>query len=378
MRGTRKSPLEQPDFLQSLVDALKKELANEDLDADRRATLQSLLDNLESFRPANPEQDSTRESEDGNDDPDHQAVVPETTADTWTVNGTVKDKVGNPLSGVTIRVASGMGSLRRTGEAVTDETGQYSVTFGPGYMTTAENGQGVGVQAASVYAMLDGYVEANLCRQGDRLMADRMPTENTAWGPLAEIEGKLIVKGKPVTIHFVMKQAAKIDGFLVDQDGRPLQRRSLSITGPDLPPSSSVYEQVYTDLDGRFTFNNVPTDFEWQIELDERRIPASLLTPGFRLKDARPVWWQLTADFDERDPSLTSETMTEEMVREAEDGLSKFRQTCLVQGQAVSEEQLQDLKWGDVSRGLQAALDIRGQSTVAPGDLVDLQLLVRM
>ena len=290
LRNTSEYKIPPKELPKLLIKSIKKELENGNVEPDRRTSLQSILKSLQNQvddssedLPPNSNRDKTEKppsTDESLQSPRHPQEKPMNAAnpkelpsnpesETWSINGTIKSPNGDPLPGVKVWASTGIGSLRRTGEAVTDDNGKYEFTFTPGMLFFTPNDStkpGADVQAATIFASLDGHSEANLCRQGDRLMADVMPTEDTAWGTVDQIRDKLILKGQPVTIDFVMKPAASIEGFLVDQDGHLLQRCSLSITGPELPPSSSVYEQVHTDLDGRFEFATVPVDKQWQWE----------------------------------------------------------------------------------------------------------------
>jgi hypothetical protein len=307
----------------------------------------------------------------------HADGLNQTASREWTVQGTVTDEDGRPLDGVRIHAAAGMGSLQRTGETVTDASGRYALEFGPGFRRLGDNGDPVGVQAAIIFASLDGYSEVNLCRQGDRLMAASMPETDTAWGSVDQIRDKLILPDQQVRIDFVMRPAATLRGFLSDAQGNPLQRRLLSLSGPELPPASSVYEQTHTDLDGGFELAGIPLDRTWHIEF---RIPGSrreLATPAFTLRQPGNSLWKLTADLAASPPQLRYQPLTDEQARDLARRQAARASREPLCGSQPPQGERPPLQWGPENAGLQAALTSLQGWAVKPGELIDLQLLIR-
>ena len=293
--------------------------------------------------------------------------------DTWSVQGTITNPQGEPLPGVSVRVATGMASLQVTGEAVTDTQGTYRVSFAPGFRVQSEGEDHVGVQAATVFASLDGYSEANLCRQGDRLMAIRMPEGDTAWGKLGDVRKKMILRGRPVTIDFVLIPAAGIAGYLVNEQGNSLQRVSLSLTGPELPPSSSVYRQVYTDMRGRFQLPNVPTGKTWNFEAYSRHI-GTTLSPDFTLEKPEDQTWLMTLDTSTDPHALRFKLLSQVESAALESKLGSA--PVIVPGQTLGQAEWHDVNWGKSSNGLQAAWRMNSHLLQA-GDRVACELLIR-
>lgn len=328
----------------------------------------------------NPVQTEVTEQEESAPEKDQAST--ETDELTWTVTGTVKTESGDPLKGVNVWASTGMGSLRRSGEAVTDEHGKYSLTFFPGFWQYTPNDftrSKAPVQAASIFASLPGYTEVNLCRQGDRLMADEVPAEDTAWGSVEDVKKKLIVKGKPQTIDFVMKPAARIEGYVVDQNNNLMQRYSLSLTGPELPPSSNVYSQIYTDLNGKFVFEEVPVGKKWQFDLALARLHADLFSGEFELTEASTTKWLLKYSQRGEGPSLSVEPLSDEMEEMISAKIRESEASRNVRGTRPAEEQAEseNLQWGDPSEGLQAALDLRNATSAENGGFLDLHLVIR-
>lgn len=176
-------------------------------------------------------------------------------AERWpfAVEGMVRDGDGRAMDGVQIHVHAGIGSLKQTGQGVSNEQGQFLVRFLPGIYAQG----GVVAQPAVVYAHKRGYYEANLSRQGDLTMADRPPL------PGEEDGVKVVVPGQPYRLEFTMLPAARVEGELVDVAGQPLVGRQLWLDGEQLPPASSVLASGKTDEQGRFLFHDVPLKRFW-------------------------------------------------------------------------------------------------------------------
>ncbi len=185
----------------------------------------------------------------------------------WAVEGVVTVH-GQPLEGVKIRAACGMGTLRSTMPVTSDSDGRYLLRFGPGMMIkNEETGEwGAGVQVASIFASKDGYAEENLGRQGGLLMADEMPEDESRWD-----KKRIILPGKPYRLDFTMVPRATIKGQLVDEDGNPLPETRIYLDGDKLPPSSSVYRVTTTDAEGRFQFDDIASGFAWWFELSDSK-----------------------------------------------------------------------------------------------------------
>ena len=183
---------------------------------------------------------------------------PEQEKPVWSAQGRVVDRDGNPMSGVKVSAATGWGSLRRAGEAVTDQDGRYEFTFGRGLFFADENS--TQFQVATFFASKDGYFEKNLCRQGDLRMALQIPDDVKDPKQRAAI----VLPGKPRSINFVMLPAVKLAGRVIDENGQPLAGFGVSLKGDDMPPSSSVAGSAKTNEDGRFEMNSLPTGFEYQ------------------------------------------------------------------------------------------------------------------
>jgi hypothetical protein len=184
----------------------------------------------------------------------------------WVALGRVTDVEGKPLPGVEVRAHCGMGSLRMTGNTTTDADGRYELRFGPGIFMPKENK--VQLQAATISVHRPGYFEKNLHRQGDRLAAYTLEgVEFPVWGK--KDKDAVFLPGEPKEINFVMLPAAKASGTLVDEDGKPLTGYRMSLTGDELPPSSSALASGgKTDENGRFEFRDIPTGYRFQILIE--------------------------------------------------------------------------------------------------------------
>ncbi len=177
----------------------------------------------------------------------------------WSASGRVTDGEGNPIAGATVRAHCGTGTLHETGSTTTDADGQYKLSFGPGIHKDDD----VNLQAATISVHFVGHFEKNMHRQGDLLAANKLPKGAIDWG--GKKPEDVFLPDKPKTIDFVMLPAARFRGTVVDQDGKKLSDIRISLTGDELPPSSSVVTQTRSDDEGSFAIDNVPTGFKFQI-----------------------------------------------------------------------------------------------------------------
>ncbi|HVY71622.1 MAG TPA: hypothetical protein VHH73_16945, partial [Verrucomicrobiae bacterium] len=158
----------------------------------------------------------------------------------------------------------GVGTLLPTGKAESGPDGHYVLRFHAGVRMGrlfGENG-GTGLQAATISPAKPGYFDANLNRQGDLLMADRLPAsgENGGW---KGDTNRVVLPRQPRELNFVMLPAATIEGRLLDGEGKPLGGQNIWLTGDRLPPSSSVLDCASTGPDGTFHFAQVPAIGHW-------------------------------------------------------------------------------------------------------------------
>jgi protocatechuate 3,4-dioxygenase beta subunit len=168
----------------------------------------------------------------------------------YTVSGAVNDAEGDPMAGVTVRVAAGTGTLLPVGLTTTTADGRYTMPFGPGAGVS-----GSVPQAAIVTAHKAGYFEQNLSRQGNLAIAASMPD--------AYRGAPLILPGQSQAVDFVLRPAATIHGRLVDSTGVPMPAREVQLNGKQLPPAQSVLATANTGAGGRFEFNDVPLETWW-------------------------------------------------------------------------------------------------------------------
>jgi hypothetical protein len=178
----------------------------------------------------------------------------------WRAVGRVIDGNGRPLAGVEVRANCGIGTLPCTGIATSGEDGRYELDFGPGMLSGDPRPF---VQAATIHAQKDGYSEQNLSRQGQCFAATAPPDKDQlkAWNVKNR---RVFLPHQPLELNFVMRPAVWVAGQLVDEKGNPLVGYSVSLTGPVLPPSSSVLCDVTTDEHGAFRLEEIPTTFPFQ------------------------------------------------------------------------------------------------------------------
>ncbi len=229
-------------------------------------------------------------------------------ADKFRVQGRVTDLSGNPLTDVELKVYTGYGTLSQTGRGITDANGRYDFIFTPGFSSAT-----IVPQAATITAHKAGYFELNLNRQGNRLMAGVMPTKDN------KSFAGVFLPGKTERIDFVMALAGQIEGLLVDHAGRPVPNRRLSLTGINLPPSSSVFQSTETDKNGRFHFSDVPgSPYKWWFEMrisGEGRSRVQLRTEPLQVDGGTliTVLLEYAAGSDAEPPSLECKGQRKEL-----------------------------------------------------------------
>jgi hypothetical protein len=152
------------------------------------------------------------------------------------------------MPGVAVTVARGMWTLRPTEPVETDEHGHYAVHFDP----VLHSDDGVSLQPAVVHASRPGYYEKDLCRAGDLGMAFRRPE-----GARAERFVAIVYPGHPYRLDFTMLPAARVRGWLIDQEGKTLAGILVTLEGESYP-ATNVLACATTDEQGRFRFESVP------------------------------------------------------------------------------------------------------------------------
>lgn len=225
----------------------------------------------------------------------------------WRAFGRVVDGDGKPLAGVTIRAATGVGTLIGGGKTKTDANGLYDLRFGLGMMFGDMDGKTPHpqTQVAQITAHLPGHFEKNLSRHGNGIGGMQpVPVEDLEqWSMKPD---QVVLPGKPRQLNFVMLPATKVSGTLVDENDKPLKDYSVSLRGDELPPGSSVISQVRTDANGRFAIDGIPISFPYQFVI---RKPKEQLKPPWNDSWASvPIHFRDPgdADFAPANPSLRS------------------------------------------------------------------------
>jgi beta-lactamase regulating signal transducer with metallopeptidase domain len=198
----------------------------------------------------------------------------------FVVYGTVRDEQGKGVSGATVRIATGWGTLIGGGETITDAHGRYRLRFGPGIWSGDD--RKVRFQAAVLHVDKKGFYEANLCRQGNLAMTEELREEDQK--QMKYFKG-VVLPNQPYRVSFVMKPAARLVGELVDENGRPIADKKFSIVGENLYPATNVLDSITTDANGQFVVENIPCYSYWfDMWLDNRNSiktsPVDFSTPG--------------------------------------------------------------------------------------------------
>ena len=207
----------------------------------------------------------------------------------FSVHGRVTDSDGKPVEGVTVRAATGIGTLRRGGAASTDAEGRYRLPFRAGITLLEDYAPlNVGLQAAIITAHKPGWYETNLNRQGGLQMSDQTPKElmNEDGGGLESIDS-VIFPNQPREVNFTLAPAVVIEGEFVGDGTGEIENQSLTLNGDELPPASSAFASVTTNKDGKFEMDGVPPGKPWWFEMrihgtrgEVRSEPFTVAEPG--------------------------------------------------------------------------------------------------
>jgi beta-lactamase regulating signal transducer with metallopeptidase domain len=175
----------------------------------------------------------------------------------FVITGKVIDEGGKPMEGVGIDVETGRGSLIPTGKAVTGPDGTYTVRFsGSRIDWDKKTGKWTfPFQAAIIMPLKEGYYEKNLHRQGNLYISEEPFEKNNSWHATLE---HTILPNKPLNVDFILLPAARIEGQVIDESGKPVTDYNLWLKGKELPPGASVFDNIYPNKEGKFTINNMP------------------------------------------------------------------------------------------------------------------------
>lgn len=252
------------------------------------------------------------------------------------VRGRVTDPEGHPIEGVTIKAHSGVGTLWQTGLTTTDKNGAYDLHFSPGLITKDPKT----LQSATISASLAGHCERNLYRQGDLIVALKKPDSVIQWGD--KTEDDLILPNQPRTVDFVMVPATSIRGTVI-QDGKPQEGMKVTLTGDQLPPSSSVIGSTSTNEKGEFAFSEVPVGFDFQIVVEpkESKPPwRGWATPPIHFLDGKTNDTHIRFSMDGKPVDFSFQQIQLMIDREG----TNWRKSL----KAASQQPL-DLKWNGLS-----------------------------
>ena len=196
----------------------------------------------------------------------------------FSIYGKVTDVDGNGMAGIELWASCGMGTLLPTGKTVSDNDGNYRLSFGPGMWHLDNNKRKISLQCATIHAGKSGYFEQNLCRHGNLGIAgNKEQAESNVWGKNAF--EKILLPEEPYNVDFVMVKGASVDGTVKDATGKPLSDFRLHVKGDILYPSSSVLFSATTDQDGRFTLDSIP-DKVYYFEHDGKKSKDIQFEPG--------------------------------------------------------------------------------------------------
>ena len=187
----------------------------------------------------------------------------------FSIYGRVVDVKGEGMEGVEIWASCGMGTLLTTGKTVSDEDGNYRLSFGPGMWRLDKDKKSINLQCATIHAGRVGYFEQSLCRHGNLGIAgDKQQASSKIWGEGAF--AKILLPNEPYKVDFVMVEGAVIEGVVKDAEGNTLKDFRLYLKGDEQYPSTSVLANITTDENGKFVVDSIPNK-AYYFEHDDRK-----------------------------------------------------------------------------------------------------------
>jgi peroxiredoxin len=198
--------------------------------------------------------------------------------------GTVADNAGRPIEGVQLWADCGHDKLQRTGRAVTDENGRYTLALTSSIKNVGADPYDVGIQTARIEARAKGYYEINLCRHGYLAMSGKPPTadEQRFVADYADV----VLPHKPYELNFIMHPAAQIEGEYVNERGRPIRVRTVWLHGDGLLSNTTL--SGFSGGNGKFTIDHIPCGSVWFRDFDKQFIDTRTLNlprpGGYRLR----------------------------------------------------------------------------------------------
>jgi hypothetical protein len=185
----------------------------------------------------------------------------------WVATGTVVDEFGHPVADAQVNVATGMFTLRGGGTTRTGPDGRFTLRFSEG----AWGNDPANLQAALFWVTKEGFIEKSRSRPGHLMMARQMPRDDAR-----EVEpDKIILKGRPYRIDFVMAEPAVVE---------------IELQGSPTSPAAVVGQN---EQDGKFSVQQDAADRwsllpgrPWRFEINDRRTQATARTFPFTLPRA--------------------------------------------------------------------------------------------
>ena len=141
--------------------------------------------------------------------------------------------------------------------------GRYLLRFHAGRIEGSAHG-------AIISARKEGYAEKNLGRQGRLLAGSKLPDDESCSDP------RIILPNKPRQIDFTMLPLPTVHGLLLDEVGKPLAGKGLSLQGDQSP---SGYGGATTNDEGRFQLERVPPGLPWWLLLADKELALPRTQP---------------------------------------------------------------------------------------------------
>jgi beta-lactamase regulating signal transducer with metallopeptidase domain len=178
------------------------------------------------------------------------------------IHGVATDDSGRPMAGVDIGADCDRRLFVSPVRTATDGNGRYVIRLELRQDVSGDiHRADARARAVTVTAGKFGFYEANLCRHGDLVAATGpfTPDDPSHIGTHAGV----ILPHESYELNFILREAARIEGVLVDAVGLPLVGQTFWLSGREAYPGSPILAGVRTDSSGKFAVENVPLKSFW-------------------------------------------------------------------------------------------------------------------
>ncbi|MCL2744196.1 MAG: carboxypeptidase-like regulatory domain-containing protein [Planctomycetaceae bacterium] len=201
-----------------------------------------------------------------------KAEIPEHLFLRWTLNGTVRDDLGNPLEGVNVQLHRNNEIRNNSQQTVmTTADGKYSFEL----LASSRFAPSPKGEFLHIKAVKDGFFDQDMNQKNlIFLSGEKNPSEQTfASGRNATTQ--FAVPLEPSTFDVVLNRNPVVEGILRGNDGELLAGHRLMLRGDfefdDVDSRRPDIDRINTDRNGKFRIEKFPADTKFWFVLDDWR-----------------------------------------------------------------------------------------------------------